>query len=739
MNTKQDDCRLIFDALPGIYLILRPDPPDFTIVDFNQARAEATMSDASFIGKKLFDVFSDNPDNPEATGIKNLTDSLMTVIQSKKPHTMALQRYDLYNPTSRIFEERYWLPKNSPVIDENGNLKYIIHSVEDVTETVILERNEKLARDELSRLHHEQTQILESIADAFLSVDHNWVVQYWNKQAERIFQISREQILGKYLWDYIKEQKDNKLYECFMEAMQKMKPSHFEKFYSPQNIWLQVNAYPSKNGLTAFLLDITEQRTAQEALENNEKRFRALVENSTDGITVLAVDGTVLDVSYSGKKILGYEPHDLVGKIREDLIHPDDLAKVHNSFQKVTKIPSASETIEYRFKMPDGNFKWLEGTFHNLTHEKAINAIVLNYRDITARKEQQEQLLASEEKYHYLFNNNPAAIIIWTLSDLKIHEVNKTAVQLFGYTKDEFLRMTTLDIRPVEERERFLNQVVDLRKLEGPKNAGTWVLQNSRGDLMHMNISFHRISYVAKDAVLALGTDITERVQLEKKLELERKRRQREITEAVLTAQENERADLGKELHDNINQILTTTRLYIEYALAKKGDQDELLTQSHGHISKAIQEIRQLSRTLMPPSLGETTLKLSLEELFANIKALKTINFSFVCSIKDEHRLNNDLKFSIFRIVQEQLNNIIKHSKANEVRVELTKENDLIYLSVKDNGVGFDPKKGTRGLGFRNIISRANLYNGQVSIESQPGSGTELRVTFRYSDKASTP
>jgi PAS domain S-box-containing protein len=266
MNIKQDDCRLIFDALPGIYLILRPDPPDFTIVDFNRARAEATMSDASFIGKKLFDAFSDNPENSEATGVKNLKNSLITVIQSKKPHIMALQRYDLYNSESGMFEERYWLPRNSPVIDEDGDLKYIIHSVEDVTEKVLLEIKEKIARDELTSLHHEQTQILESIADAFLSVDKNWIVQYWNKQAERIFQISREELLGKYLWDYIKEQKDNKLYECFMEAMQKMQPSHFEKFYGVQKIWLQVNAYPSENGLTAFLLDITDRRKAQEAL-----------------------------------------------------------------------------------------------------------------------------------------------------------------------------------------------------------------------------------------------------------------------------------------------------------------------------------------------------------------------------------------------------------------------------------------------------------------------------------------
>jgi PAS domain S-box-containing protein len=716
--------------LPGSHLILKPDPPNFTIVGFNQARARVTMSDDSYIGKKLFEAFSDDPENPEATGMANLQCSLMTVIRNKSTHVMKLQRYDLFNSTDGLYEERYWLPINSPVLDENGELKYIIHTVEDVTQKIQLEKREQLAREEIMNLHEEQSRILESIADAFLSLDNHFTVQYWNRQAERIFQISREQVLGKNLWDHIQEQKDNKLYDCFTEAMQKKQPSHFEKFYAPRNIWLQVNAYPSKNGLTAFLLDITDQKTAREALEKSEKRFRALLDNSTDGITVIAPEGTVLDISYAGKKLLGYKPEELVGKVRFDLIHPEDNDNVNNAFSQVLESPFSVQSTEYRFKMPGGEYKWLEGTFYNLLHEETIQAVVLNYRDITIRKNQEMQLRASEEKYRHLFNSSPGTIIIWTLDDLRIREINETAIEAFGYSKSEFLRMTTLDIRPVEEHERFLSQVLELRRIEGLQNGGTWIFQNARGEKMYLNLSFHRIDYSGMDAILALGTNITERLKLEEKLALERRKRQREITEAVLTAQENERAELGKELHDNINQILTTTRLYLEYVLAKKGDQDHLVKQSHDHISRAIREIRQLSRTLMPPSLGEVTLKMGLEELFANMNALNTVKFRFDCSIDDENKLGNDLKLSIFRIIQEQLNNIIKHSEAKEVNVQILQQNNLLSLTIKDDGVGFDTSKSTSGLGLRNIISRANLFKGQVAIESSPGKGTELRVKF---------
>jgi PAS domain S-box-containing protein len=727
----KDDCKMVFDFLPGIYLVLKPDPPDFTIVDFNRARAEATLSDRSFIGLKLFEAFPDNKENPEATGVKNLTASLMTVLETRKKNIMPLQKYDIYNPETAVFEERFWLPQNIPVLDEAGNVKYIIHSVEDVTSNVLLSEKESQVRKELVNLHNDQKKILESIADGFISVDKNWIVLYWNKEAERIFQIKREEVLGNYLWDYIKEQRDNKLYECFTEAMQKNKPSSFEKYYATKDIWLQVNAYPSSSGLTAFLLDITDRKNAERELENNEKRFRALVENSTDGITVISREGVVLDVSYSGRKILGYEPEELVGQIREDLIHPDDWEKVINAFHHVANNASAIEVLEYRFLMSDGQYKWLEGTFHNLLHEPTINAIVLNYRDISERKKHQNEILASEEKYRYLFDNNPATIIIWTLDDLKIQEVNSTAVQLLGFSKDQFKRMTILDIRPPEERDRFLNHVLDLQNSEKIRNEGSWIYQNYRGQLFNMSLSFHRINYDGKQAILALGTNITDKVRLEQKIDQERKRKQKEITEAVLKAQENEREELGKELHDNISQILTTTRLFLDYVLSKKGDQDELISLARSHISNAIQEIRNLSRALMPPTLKEVSLKLSLEDLLGNINAFNSYKIHFNYSVDNEDELNTNLKLAVFRIIQEQLNNIIKHSKADMVLIDINKQHDSLNLRIKDNGVGFDSEKRTDGLGIRNIISRASLYKGRVSIDSQPGSGTELNVSFQ--------
>jgi signal transduction histidine kinase len=134
----QVDFRSLFEAAPGLYLVL---DPDLRIVAVSDAYLGATMTRRDQImGRGIFDVFPDNPDDPEATGVSNLSASLGRVRREKVADTMAVQKYDIQRPEAEGggFEERYWSPKNTPVLDEAGELAYIIHRVEDVTEFVRL-------------------------------------------------------------------------------------------------------------------------------------------------------------------------------------------------------------------------------------------------------------------------------------------------------------------------------------------------------------------------------------------------------------------------------------------------------------------------------------------------------------------------------------------------------------------------------------------------------------------------
>lgn len=146
----------VFKSAPDAYLLLAPDAPRFTMVAANEARLRATMTRRDdVIGHPLFEVFPDNPQDPAATGVRNLRASLDEVLRTRRPHRMPLQKYDIRRPDGS-FEERYWDPLNSPVFDDDGALIYIVHRVEDVTEQVRTGRRLKDAETILARLRESE-------------------------------------------------------------------------------------------------------------------------------------------------------------------------------------------------------------------------------------------------------------------------------------------------------------------------------------------------------------------------------------------------------------------------------------------------------------------------------------------------------------------------------------------------------------------------------------------------------
>lgn len=149
----------VFECAPDAYLLLAPDAPRFTIVAANQARLRATLTrPADVIGRPLFEVFPDNPNDPAATGVRNLRASLYEVLRTRKPHRMALQKYDIRTPSGE-FEERYWDPLNSPVLDDEGNVIYIIHRVEDATDEILTARHLRRESAALANEKRERKQV----------------------------------------------------------------------------------------------------------------------------------------------------------------------------------------------------------------------------------------------------------------------------------------------------------------------------------------------------------------------------------------------------------------------------------------------------------------------------------------------------------------------------------------------------------------------------------------------------
>lgn len=255
------------------------------------------------------------------------------------------------------------------------------------------------------------------------------------------------------------------------------------------------------------------------------------------------------------------------------------------------------------------------------------------------------------------------------------------------------------------------------------KADGTWIDVYNRGAI---------VRDANGEPVRAIGAtqDITQRKLMEKELLSNELEHQKAINKATVDTQENERSEIGRELHDNVNQVLTTTKLYIDLAKTRPEMREELLRKSSENLINVINEIRQLSRSLMDPSIGDLGLIDSILDLIENINLTGRITVNLQAENLVEDLLDANQKLAVFRIVQEALNNALKHSKAKKVLITLKRRSDIAEMTITDDGIGFNIETVKKGAGLKNIQNRIYLVNGTHTITTQPGCGVKMKLQF---------
>jgi signal transduction histidine kinase len=213
----------------------------------------------------------------------------------------------------------------------------------------------------------------------------------------------------------------------------------------------------------------------------------------------------------------------------------------------------------------------------------------------------------------------------------------------------------------------------------------------------------------------------------EQQLFAAQQRYQQRLTQQIIDAQERERESIGRELHDNVNQVLTSVKLYLDLASADPAQAPGYLAKATPHLQSCINEIRHLSRELSAPTLGTHSLIDSIKALIELVAGSSGLHILFFYD-KYTATLDKEQKLAFYRILQEQLSNIVRHANANEVRVNLGQANDFTELVVRDNGQGFDVAAKRGGIGLNNIESRARVFGGKVKLVSKVGEGTLLAV-----------
>ncbi|WP_259016636.1 PAS domain S-box protein [Emticicia fluvialis] len=278
--------------------------------------------------------------------------------------------------------------------------------------------------------------IVNSSEDSILSMDLNKTILTWNPSAEKMFGFTAEEAIGQLTTIIIPDDRLHEETEILDRIRNGFPVKHYEtlrKNKSGELLEISLTVSPIKDingnitGASKIARDISDRKKSEILIRNSEKRFRSLLQNSSDGLSLLSADGIMLEISPAGKRITEFEEHEILGINLATLIHPEDIEVVSQAFLGILKDPSLTKRSEYRSLTKSGTFRWLEASFQNLLNEPAVGAVVVNYRDITDRKNQEierEQLIKTLNQ-----NNND----LRNFSYITSHNLKAPLSNLMGF------------------------------------------------------------------------------------------------------------------------------------------------------------------------------------------------------------------------------------------------------------------------------------------------------------------
>lgn len=348
---------------------------------------------------------------------------------------------------------------------------------------------------------------------------------------------------------------------------------------------------------------------------------------------------------------------------------------------------------------------------------------VLVFNDITERKRDEEKIKSANERYEILAKATSDTIWDWDIRKDTIG-YNSGITNTFGYNVQEVKLIAGWWKNNLHPED--VNHVTTLLdKVFNEKEQTIQIEYRYRcADNTYRNI-LDRAFIVYDEAglpirVIGAMQDVTKE-----------KEHERQTAIAIIEAQEKERKELAMELHDNVNQLLGATLLYL--GMAKKSGKlgneiSEALNNCVDYVSEAITDIRNLSHRLTPHNNGDISFKEVIEYLIEPMQKTKQFEINLQVDDFNNAVLERDIQNNLYRIIQEQLNNILKHAQATKVYINVLLTNENIKLSIKDNGKGFNTSAAKEGIGLQNIRQRAELFSGIFTINSSPGNGCELKV-----------
>ncbi|MGE5856328.1 MAG: PAS domain S-box protein, partial [Syntrophaceae bacterium] len=523
---------------------------------------------------------------------------------------------------------------------------------------------------------------------------------------------------------------------CTNEIILRQNPApHYWEYFNPQigrhfSIIDRIIKWPDdRNVRFEIATDITERKQAEDALrkakDDLEERVRertrelhaeslyarSLIEASLDPLVTISVDGKITDVSRATEEATGVSRERLVGSDFSDYFTEPQKARA--GYEEVFRRGFVRD-YPLELKHRDGQ---VTPVLYNATlyrDEKGQNmGVFAAARDITIRKRAEETVKAERQRLYDVLETLPVYVILLT-PDYHVPFANRFFRERFGESRGkrcfEYLFTRT---EPCEICESFTVQKT------GKRHHWEWMGPDGRN---YDIFDFPFTDFDGSPLIMEVGIDITLRKQAEAAL--------RKLAAELVMAEERERKRIAGVLHDDIAQILAAARMRLGLLQGIPPDpkNTQTLEEIKSLISQSIQETRALMNDLGNPLLFDMGLQAACEALASSLMERHPIRVT--CDIRDAFKhVNPDVKTILYQLIRELLNNVVKHSQAQNAHVLLDMENGYFRAKVTDDGVGFDPERlgaptAEGGFGLYSIRERLIAIDGSLRIESAPGSGT---------------
>ncbi len=619
---------------------------------------------------------------------------------------------------------------SATIIDIDGT-RCVLSITRDISERKKAEEELRENQRKLAETNQLLKNILDTVPSRIFWKDRDLILLGCNKSfAKDSGKENPEDIIG--LTDYEMGWKDQA--DLYRSDDRKVMDSGISKvnYEEPQTtpsgntIWLKTSKVPLKDvdgntiGVLGTYEDITAKKLSEQALKESEERYKSLFNNNHSVMLLInPVDAQIVDANPAACKYYGWSHSEMINKNISEIntLSPDEI-KIEMENARMEK----RNRFFFKHRLANNEIRDVEvfSGVVTINSEAFLYSIV---HDITEQKIAEKALLESEEKYRFMFARNPQPMWIYDLETLNILEVNDAAISHYGYSREEFLKMTLKDIRPIEDIPALIKDVELTLKDFNP--TGEWRHIKKDRSVIDVEISSHSVSFNGRPARHVLIKDITER-----------KRFIKQITDSL-----KEKEVLIKEVHHRVknNFQVIISLLSLQSELINDPKIFPYFIESKNRI-KSMSLIHEL--LYHQTNFDSIDVKFYVENLVDYLKRSYTETKDGIHIQTEVDQLNIDIDTIIpcGLVINEIISNCMKHAfpenKKGEIIISFKKYDDTFYcLSVKDNGVGISKEKdfnNQKTLGMMLINTLTKQLGGELRINSSQN-GTEFIITFQIS------